>query len=138
MAAVAQIGGGRVTAGFGRTHAAAHVTTHTLVGGGTVVERRDHRQPLRGPVAGIAGVVGQWMIAGFAVGQVVVVTGRALGRTDLRMIDKAIQWQPGLLTVAAVAQIGGGRMSAGFGGADTAAYVATHALIAGFIMVKWD
>ena len=61
-----------------------------------------------------------------------------MGRADLRMIDKAIQWQPGLLTVAAVAQIGGGRMSAGFGGADTAAYMATHALIGGFSVVKRD
>ena len=66
MAAVAQIGGGRVTAGFGRTHAAAHVTTHTLVGGGAVIERGDHRQPLRGLMAGIASVIGQRMVAGFA------------------------------------------------------------------------
>ena len=64
--------------------------------------------------------------------------GHALGRADLRMIDKAIQWQPGLLTVAAVAQIGGGRMGAGFGRANTAAHVATHTLIGGFSVVKRD
>ena len=76
------------------------------------------------------------MGAGFAIGQAVVVTCDALGGANLPMIDEAVQRQPGLLAVAAVAHIGGGRMAAGFGGADAAAYMATHALVGGFAVGK--
>jgi hypothetical protein len=40
-------------------------------------------------VAGIALIGGQWMVAGFAGGQVVVVAGHALGGADLPVVDLA-------------------------------------------------
>ena len=84
----------------------------------------------------VALVGGQWMIAGFAGGEIVVVAGRTLGRPDLPVVDAIVQRQPVLLIVTAVAQIGGRWVIAGFGGADTAAHVATHALIGGLTVIK--
>ena len=58
MTAVALIGGRWVIARFGGTNAAAHMATHALIGGLTVIKRRRYRQPVGGGVTRIAAVAG--------------------------------------------------------------------------------
>ena len=129
VAAVALIGGGRMTAGFGRTHATAHVATHALVGGFAVGKWHNHRQPGRGGMTGIAVVAGLRMVAGFTqrlTGPVVTAAGGAIGQDGLTVVKRRRYRQPRRVAMTRLTGVAGGRMGTGFAGGAAGAIMTTR------------
>ena len=84
-------------------------------------------------MAGVAGIAGLRMVAGFTgrlTGSVVTATGGAIGQDGLTVIKRRGYRQPRRVAMTEFTGVAGGRMGAGFAGGRTGAIMTTRVVAA--------